>query len=119
MAATRFFGTLGVLLMTKWLDFNKEKLLRPQKISSCFIGKTPATNDVFQRVGAVSQCFVRARRNKSIDNNYQCGSSVFFHLLLLLGEDIEVNPGQWKFPGGICSKPVKSNQMGIKCDECE
>ena len=67
MAATRFFATLGVLLMTKWLDFNEEKLLRLQRISSCFIGKTLATNDVFQRVGAVWQCFVRERRNKSID----------------------------------------------------
>ena len=54
--------------MTKWLDFNEEKLLRPQRISSYFIGKTPATNDDFHRVGAVWQCFVRARRNKSIEN---------------------------------------------------
>ena len=68
MAATRFFApalfaTLGVLLMTKWLDFNDEKLLWPQRISSYFIGKTPATNDDFHRVGAVWECFVRARRS--------------------------------------------------------
>lgn len=44
---------------------------------------------------------------------------MFLHLLLLLGGDIEANPGQWKFPCGICSKPLKSNQMGIQCDECE
>ena len=58
---------------------------------------------------------LRTSEEESIDNNYKCGSSVFFHfkLLLLLGGDIEVNPGQWKFPCGICSKPVKSNQMGI------
>ena len=70
--------------MTKWLDFNEEKLLRPQRISGYLTGKTPATNDDFYQVGAVWQCFVRARRNKTIDNNYQCGCSVFFHFLLLL-----------------------------------
>ena len=30
-----------------------------------------------------------------------------------------VGLGWWKFPSGISSKPVKSNQMGIQCDKCE
>ena len=73
-----------------------------------------ATNDYFHRVGAVWHCFVWVRKDKTIHNNYQlCGCSVFFHLLLLLGGDIEVNPGEGKFPCGICSEPVKSNQLGI------
>ena len=40
--------------------------------------------------------------------------------LLLLCGDVNLNPGpNWKFPCGICSKPVKSNQMGIQCDQCD
>ena len=39
--------------------------------------------------------------------------------LLLLGGDIELNPGpNWKFPCGSCNKPVKKNQKGIQCDQC-
>ena len=43
-----------------------------------------------------------------------------FHLILLLGGDIHANPGpNWKYPCGDCKKPVKSNQYGILCDDCE
>lgn len=40
--------------------------------------------------------------------------------LLLLADDIESNPGppNWKFPCGVCSAPVKSNQRGVQCDVC-
>ena len=32
---------------------------------------------------------------------------------------LELNHGhKWKFPCGICTKPVKTNQKGIHCDEC-
>ena len=39
--------------------------------------------------------------------------------LILLGGDVKTNPGPVKFPCTICGKPVKSNQMGVCCDECE
>ena len=40
-------------------------------------------------------------------------------MVLLLGGDVELNPGdKWKFPCGICTKPVKTNQKGIQCNEC-
>ena len=40
--------------------------------------------------------------------------------LLLVAGDISINPGpQWKFPCGFCSKPVKRNQRGIQCDNCD
>ncbi|XP_048586113.1 uncharacterized protein LOC125568277 [Nematostella vectensis] len=49
-------------------------------------------------------------------------SSEHKHLLLcllLLGGDIQLNPGpKLKFPCGSCNKPVKSNQKGIQCDNC-
>ena len=40
--------------------------------------------------------------------------------LILLGGDVEVNPGprNWKYPCGVCAKPVKSNQRGVQCDVC-
>ena len=43
-----------------------------------------------------------------------------FWLLFLLAGDIELNPGprHWKYPCGICSGPVKSNQRGVQCDVC-
>ena len=45
-----------------------------------------------------------------------------FYLLLISAGDIEVNPGpattRWKYPCGVCSKPVRCNQKGIQCDVC-
>ena len=46
--------------------------------------------------------------------------SCFLLNLLLLFGDVNVNPGPaWKFPCGLCKKPVKCNQRGIKCDSCD
>ena len=43
-------------------------------------------------------------------------------LHLALSGDVHLNPGpstpRWKFPYGICAKPVKRNQKGICCDFC-
>lgn len=50
-----------------------------------------------------------------------------FNMLLLCG-DIMENPGPtstiakkppWKFPYGVCKKPIKINQKGICCDSCD
>ena len=38
--------------------------------------------------------------------------------LLLCDGDISPNPGPVTDPCGICSKPVKKNQKGIACDNC-
>ena len=46
-------------------------------------------------------------------------SFIVLNLILLCG-DINVNPGpNWKYPCGICKKPVKSNQRGIQCGSCD
>ena len=41
-------------------------------------------------------------------------------LLLLLAGDVEINPGprHFRFPCGVCSAPVKSNQRGVQCEVC-
>ena len=43
--------------------------------------------------------------------------------LLLLSGDVDPNPGpvlqaQWKYPCGVCSRAVRSNQKGIFCEVC-
>ena len=44
---------------------------------------------------------------------------VVLNILLLCG-DVDLNPGpQWKYPCGVCRKPVKSNQKGIRCAYCD
>ena len=41
-------------------------------------------------------------------------------IIMLIAGDIHANPGPvWRYPCKICAKPVKSNQRGICCDECE
>ncbi|CAG2230332.1 unnamed protein product [Mytilus edulis] len=40
-------------------------------------------------------------------------------LLLLISGDIATNPGPIKFPCGSCKKPVRSNQKGIQCEDCD
>ena len=40
--------------------------------------------------------------------------------LILLCGDVALNPGpNYKYPCGICSKPVKCNQKGISCETCD
>lgn len=43
--------------------------------------------------------------------------------IILLSGDCHPNPGPakpvYKFPCGICEKPVKSNQRGVQCDDCD
>ena len=46
-------------------------------------------------------------------------ASFVLKLLLLCG-DIDLNPGPlWKYPCGVCNKPVRSNQNSLQCDYCE
>ena len=41
-------------------------------------------------------------------------------ICLLLSGDVELNPGpRYKFPCGWCEKPVRANQKGLQCDECD
>ena len=40
--------------------------------------------------------------------------------LLMHCGDILRNPGpEWKYPCGVCQKPVKNNQKGLQCDSCD
>lgn len=58
---------------------------------------------------------VASKRVAIFDRRHQ-----LFLILLLLCGDISTNPGPtWKFPRGICGKPVKTNLRGILCDLCD
>ena len=37
---------------------------------------------------------------------------------LLLAGDVALNPGPFRYPCSVCSRPVRSNQRGIQCDGC-
>jgi len=41
--------------------------------------------------------------------------------LLLTAGNVESNPGprNWKYPCGVCSKPVKANQRSVQCEVCQ
>ena len=43
---------------------------------------------------------------------------LIFHIVILLSGDIATNPGPIKYPCGSCAKPVRSNQHGLQCDDC-
>ena len=39
-------------------------------------------------------------------------------MIILLSGDIATNPGPIRFPCGSCAKPVRSNQHGLQCNDC-
>ena len=53
-------------------------------------------------------------------SHLRASRSLLTTVLLLLAGDVEVNPGPrtWKYPCGVCAKPVKRNQRGVQCDVC-
>ena len=40
-------------------------------------------------------------------------------LLLILGGDIELNPGPVKFPCNACKRPIAKNHRAVRCDRLE
>ena len=40
-------------------------------------------------------------------------------ILIVLGGDIETNPGPSKYPCKICNKPVARTHRALQCDECD
>ena len=59
------------------------------------------------------------KKQAAILDSQKIQASFVLKLLLLCG-DIDLNPGpQWKYPCGVCNKPVRSNQKGLQCDYCD
>jgi len=122
MAATKFLAPLlfvfsGLLLahhLSKFNQFIPEHLevLPLDPFNFTFASKQLIQVRMARARGLKSDVYERdSHRNKTIL------SKIFFSLLFLCG-DIQLNPGPYKYPCGICAKPVKSNQRGIQCDSC-
>ena len=81
-----------------------ELLSRPTRLQMAATGK-----------GAIKRKnFVSSTRTVSQSN------TKYLLVIMMLAGDIQMNPGpNWKFPCGICSRPVRSNQRGICCDNCD
>ena len=71
------------------------------------------------RVG--SEAFLTSSRTRNLDAILNSNSKLIliFDLLLLCGDISANSEPQWKFPCSVCTKPVKSNQQGICCDQCD
>ena len=48
----------------------------------------------------------------------QSVQNFYFLLTILLSGDVSTNPGPVKYPCGDCHKPVRKNQHGIFCEDC-
>ena len=106
MAYTRFWAPLFLLTLASSLKCKWSS--RSLDASRCNCTKHLALLREFSRSKSWNICYSLHQRGLPQ-----------LTMLLLLGGDVELNPGdKWKFPCGICTKPVKINQKGIQCDEC-
>ena len=124
MAATRFWAPLLLLLLVSISRLKWEKTLRYYKLESYGTVQSTSCSPGSLENASLTRDVILHRelsRVKSWNTSYHFHSNGLSQLvmLLLLGGDIELNPGdKWKFPCGICSNPVKRNQAGIQCDQC-
>ena len=119
MAATGFLAPINFLVLATLLY---SKLLPESTVFTESHAATDGNNliQICTQLRVSTAVFLSSRR-KSLDAilNLNFQARLLCHLLLL-GGDISVNPGpQWKFPCTICTNPVKTNQRGICCDQCD
>lgn len=120
MAHVKFSAPMTVLFFGLFIRYNlisnnlvdtislipaNQYLIKPQTISSPSFEAFSVSSQNYQRRAAI---FAGKPR-----------SSLLLNLILLCG-DININPGTaWKYPCGLCKKPVKCNQLGLQCDSCD
>ena len=123
MASTRFLLPLALLLLV---------LIFRQKVTNSIGYQYKNIQGVkeFRFCAPVDPKSTVALGNESLHRNLtlanklnrlqlRSSSSFFIHILLLLGGDVELNSGDKNHhPCGICSKPVRSDQEGIQCNDC-
>ena len=100
-----------------WYIYNAQQ--NSTFVPSSVIARTPSL---------AVQCFVnilcqKSNRglNLSNTNKRRLGSkqnTTLVLLIILLGGDIQTNPGPTKYPCGMCERPVAKNHRGLECDEC-
>ena len=122
MAVTRFLGPLlivflGLISRHKWLR-TVQVYHMDQQGNKEFMFCTPLAPK--EAVALGYEVLYRVCRANNLNGSRLClkNASSLFYILLLLGGDIELNPGD-KWPScGMCSNQVKSNQEGFQCDQC-
>ena len=110
-----FLFIFGCLLSSKLAFQRTEDSLNLKAITGNYIIQ------ICTKLRVGSELFHTSSRTRTLDAILNSNSKLIliFDLLLLCG-DISANPGpQWKFPCSVCTKPVKSNQQGICCDQCD
>ena len=126
MATTRFWAPLlilffGSLSISKWNKFILNHDLDSCGSAYAICARTRSLDIAILLGNEVSHR--ESTQAKKLQVIYRLGSSgpSRFVMLLLLGGDIEMNPGDKrgkKIPCGKCSKAVRKNQAGIQCDQC-
>ncbi|XP_048575802.1 uncharacterized protein LOC125557331 [Nematostella vectensis] len=102
------------LLLSSKLDFDSPEnfLIHPGLIYQQYVGQEAFLTSFSGRIR------VNGRPGSAILDSPPTRARLLCGLLLLCG-DISLNPGPaWKYPCGLCKKPVKSNQRGLQCDSC-
>ena len=125
MAVTRFWAPLLILFFSSLSISKWNKSMSNHDLDSCgsfyAISARIRSLDIATLLGKEAgyrEC-IRAKKSLVV---FRLGSNGHSQLvmLLLLGGDIEVNPGadKRKFSCGICSNSVRKNQARIQCDQC-
>ena len=122
MAVTHFWAPLLILFlafisMQKWHSIVEYQYLERYP-SKEFMFCTPLAPKRVLACGCEALYRIIYRAN-SVNVSRLCSANVSsLFILLLLGGDIELNPGD-KWPScGVCSNQVKPSQEGMKCDQC-
>ncbi len=123
MAVTKFLSPLFMLLdlalsilAKKWNVSTRKRWERDQcKCISMFkfsvlLSQAKSTHFGYELAGR----WIRSRQA----NDMHFGHSLLGQMLLLLGGDIELNPGDRGPSCGICSKSVRRTESSMQCCEC-
>jgi len=109
---------IGLILACYSLQLHREdskyfNSLMGSDFNTTFASKQPIRAGLARARGLKSDVFQRnSGRSKTV-------MKLLISILFMYG-DIQLNPGpQYKYPCGICAKPVKINQQGIQCDFCD
>ena len=120
MAVENFLAPSSLLILTVLLKSNDLTGFVYQDNCFSWSNCRSVTRSFLEWVAGVNVYSRKGTRMPSAILDYNCNSRFATLYVLLPCSDINPNPGpQWKFPCGVCHKPVKSNQKGIQCDYCD
>ena len=120
MAVANLLAPCALLILTVLLKSND--LTDSIYQENCFSWSNcrSVTRSFLEWVPGVHVYSRKGTRMPSAILDSKCKSRFVTLYILLICGDINPNPGfQWKFPSGVCHKPVKSNHKGIQCDYCD